>query len=90
MEDIVELAIKFVVRIILGFFRVLLFIGWDLLFEIVGWSVGWFFCRLVTFGYFPKEKLSELDKAPIITALIVELIGLMVLVISILLLGQLI
>ncbi len=90
MEEIAEHLLKPLIRLVVGILRALLFIGWDLLVEYVGWSIGWAFYRLVSFGQFPKEKLSELDQVSWSFALFVELTGLSILGILIYLLSQLI
>lgn len=44
MEDLFDDGLlRALLRMVLGLLRVLLFIGWDLLFEQVGWFVGWLF-----------------------------------------------
>jgi hypothetical protein len=90
MEEIAEHLLKPLIRLVVGILRALLFIGWDLLVEYVGWSIGWAFYRLVSFDKFPKEKLCELDQVSWSFALFVELTGLSILGILIYLLSQLI
>jgi hypothetical protein len=62
MEEIAESIFKPFIRLIVGFLRVLLFIGWDLLVEYVGWIIGWTFYRFLSFGQFPKEKWASWRK----------------------------
>jgi hypothetical protein len=90
MEEIAEHIFKPFIRLIVGILRVLLFLGWDLLFEYVGWSVGWAFYRLVSFGKFPSESWSELEQASLFTRLIVELTGIGLLGFLVFFLSQLI
>jgi len=63
--------------------RVLWWLGWDFMFCTVGWSIGWCFFRVITFGRFPAEALGELGEAPWIVAVLVELTGLALLALAI-------
>ncbi|WP_196139744.1 hypothetical protein [Aliikangiella sp. G2MR2-5] len=76
MEELAEGLFKAMLRVLSGGLRVLLFIGWDLMVERVGWTIGWCFYRAVTFGKFPTENVDEIDKAPMPTQLFVEFSGL--------------
>lgn len=75
--------LKGVARIFLAFLRALLFIGWDLLFEVVGWTIGWPIYRALSFGRFPKEHIRNHEGAAWFTCLVVDLTGLAILVIVI-------
>jgi hypothetical protein len=90
MEELVEVVGRSIVKFVIGFLRVLLFIGWELFFEFVGWSIGWAFYRVVSFGRFPKVSIGDLEKVSTGTALLVELTGLAVLAGLIYLLSQLV
>ena len=90
MEDLFDDGLlRALLRIILGLLRILLFIGWELLVEQVGWYVGWCFYRTLTFGHFPAEKISDQERASVGTAIIVEFTGLGVLALLIYGLSQL-
>ncbi len=89
MEELVELVGRSIIKFFIGFLRVLLFIGWELFFEYVGWSVGWAFYRMLSLGRFPKVSLGDLEKASTGTALLVEFTGLGVIGLLIFLLSQL-
>jgi hypothetical protein len=84
MEDLFDDGLlRALLRMVLGLLRALLFIGWDLLFEQVGWFVGWFFYRVISFGRFPEQQLSEQDRASTGTAILVEFTGLGLLALAI-------
>ena len=56
--------------------RSLVWVGWDLLVQTVGWSVGWLLLRVLTLGRVPRYRLSELDKVSWWYGLFVEMVGL--------------
>ena len=71
--------LKAAARIVLAVLRALLFIGWDLLFEVVGWTIGWPVYRVLSFGRFPKEHIRNHEAASWFTCLVVDLTGLAIL-----------
>ncbi|MEQ3722860.1 hypothetical protein [Alcanivorax sp.] len=71
--------VKGAIRILVKVLRALLFIGWNLLFEVVGWTIGWPVWRILTLGKFPKEHIRNHEDAPWATSLIVDLTGLAIL-----------
>ena len=76
MEEVAGDLLKPIARIFLAIVRALIWLSWELMIQIIGWSIGWVICRAISFGCFPKENISEVDGAPIMVALIVEMIGL--------------
>ena len=91
MEEILaEGFFKPVLRLLLGFLRILQFLAWDLFVSCVGWSVGWFFLRLITVGKFPSERLGDQHVCSFVKAMFVEFIGLAVIGGSIFMLMKLI
>jgi hypothetical protein len=56
--------------------RTLLWVGWDMLFQTVGWSIGWLVLRAVTFGHVPHFGFTELEQASWWYGLLVEFVGL--------------
>lgn len=56
--------------------RALLWLGWEFLFERVGWWIGWSVCRCFSLGLFPKAGLGEGEEVPILLRVAVELMGL--------------
>ncbi|WP_448548326.1 hypothetical protein [Thalassotalea fusca] len=79
MEEIAAEAGRPIIRLFFYIFRGVLWLAWDLSFHIIGWSVGWFFLRILTAGTFPKYRISEQEVAPFGLALLVELFGLVIL-----------
>jgi hypothetical protein len=75
MEEIAVEFIRPIIRLIIGVLRVLHYLGWYL-FEQVGWTIGWYFYRSISFGQFPAEALSELGQTSWFKALLVEMTGL--------------
>jgi hypothetical protein len=68
---------------VVAILRMLWWLGWDFAFCTIGWSIGWCFFRVLTFGRFPAEALGELDDAPWIVAVLVETSGLALLALGI-------
>lgn len=79
MDEFVDGLFRPLLRLILWVLRILQFLAWDLLFSYIGWSIGWFFYRGITFGRFPGEALSDLDNCNFGKSLLVELTGLTIL-----------
>lgn len=76
MHDVAELLIRPIASALLFVVRGLLWIGWELCFQTVGWAVGWLVCRLVSAGRFPAEGLGALEQVHEGKAFAVECIGL--------------
>jgi hypothetical protein len=64
---------------ILFVLRVLWWFAWDFCVETIFWSLGWLTLRIVTFGRFPQEKITEVDSVYWPKALLVEAVGALVL-----------
>ena len=77
MDDLFSEALGPLFR---GLFRIGRFLVWELLFESIGWTIGWMFWRGVTLGRFPRVKWSELEQADFVTSLVVEGSGIAILV----------
>jgi len=90
MEELVDGIFRPIFKLILWVLRILQFIAWDLLVSYVGWSIGWFFYRTITFGRFPSEGLGELDNCSCSKAVLVEFTGLAILAGAILLISGLV
>ena len=69
-------GVELLVRPLMMLARIVLWLCWELCFEIVCWSIGWVVCRALTFGKFPKATLTEVESLDWTEALVVELIGL--------------
>lgn len=76
MDEILGDLLRPVLRLFLGFLRLLQFLAWDLLVSYIGWSLGWTFYRIITFGAFPREGLGDLESCSWWKAILVELTGL--------------
>ncbi len=79
MEELAEVLIRPIAKLISGILRVLNFLAFELYIEWVGWTIGWFFYRSVSFGQFPSESLNELCQASFCKIVIVEFTGLAIL-----------
>ncbi len=79
MEDVADGLLKPVLKLILLLLRGLQFLAWDLLIESIGWTIGWYFYRIVTLGRYPAECQSEQDETYWAKALFIEATGLLVL-----------
>mgnify|MGYP006201641485 FL=1 len=65
--------------LVLGVLRFLWWLAWDVCVQTVGWSIGWCVLRVLTLGRYPEERLGGVDEASSGTAIVVELVGLVVL-----------
>lgn len=90
MEDLFEQIFKPIIRFSIGFLRLLLFIGWELMVEIIGRTIGWGFYRIISLGRFPKKRLNELEEATFLVKLLVEMTGLLLLLVLIVILSRLV
>ncbi|MGH1540536.1 MAG: hypothetical protein ACRBHB_08950 [Arenicella sp.] len=79
MEDVADGLLKPVLKLILLLLRGLQFLAWDLFIESIGWTIGWYFYRIVTLGRYPAEGRSEQDETYWAKALFIEATGLLVL-----------
>ena len=68
--------------------RALWWLGWDFCVRTVGWSIGWAFLRTLTLGRFPRERVKQLDNAPWLLGVLVEVLGLTLLTMGIFVLSQ--
>lgn len=75
MEEVVAEAGRPLFRLFFYICRGILWLAWDLSLQIIGWSVGWFFLRVITVGNFPKYQVAEQKSAPIWQAILIELCG---------------
>ena len=69
--------------LVVGVLRVLWWLAWEVCIQTVGWSVGWCVLRIVTLGRFPQERFGGVDEAETGTAILVEIVGLLVLAVGI-------
>lgn len=64
--------------VLLFVLRALWWLGWDFLIEGIGWRIGWVFYRILTLGKFPTRGFNEVDEAPWVVAVFVDISGLIV------------
>ena len=75
MEEVVEGIFKVFLRLASLVVRVLVWLIWEMCYEIIAWYVGWPIVRLLTFGQFPKESINEHEEASNVTVFIIGTIG---------------
>jgi hypothetical protein len=68
--------------------RALWWLGWDFCVRTVGWSIGWASLRALTLGRFPRQEIKQLDNAPWLQGVLVEVLGLALLAMGIFALSQ--
>ncbi len=75
MEELVEGPVKFIARLILGLFRFIVWLVWEMMCERLLWYLGWPVSRIVSFGNYPKQSFLEVDESDVLTHFIVAIIG---------------
>ena len=80
MEELAEGIIKTILRLIGVVIRGLIWVIWELCFWELGWYMGWPICRVVSLGYYPKEKITDQNYINTFSGFIVSLIGLIALI----------
>ena len=90
MEELVEGALKGLLRLVSLFVRGLVFSVYDFFFEVIAWYIGWPIVRAITFNHYPTEKIGDYEKASVQTGFIVSIIGFVALIASAILLAKLI
>lgn len=90
MEEIAEGLVKSILRFVGLVVRSLIWLIWELCFWELGWYVGWPVCRILSFGYFPKEPINDQNYVNTLMGFIVSLIGLAVLISVAALIAQLV
>ena len=58
-DNVFEPLVRPVLALLHWFFRSLLYIACELGLRVIGWSVGWYLWRLLTFGHFPSAGLRD-------------------------------
>ncbi|MFC4259861.1 hypothetical protein ACFOZ5_12545 [Marinobacter lacisalsi] len=76
MEELADGSLKAVFRLLSLVVRSLIWLVWELYFEIIAWYVGWPICRALSFGRYPKEAIGESEDANMFTSILVSLVGL--------------
>ncbi len=76
MSDIAEYLLRPIASATLWLLRALLWLGWELMFSIVGWTVGWCVLRAITFGRLPNVSIRDEEHYELLRRLLVEVVGL--------------
>lgn len=82
MEELSEGIVKGALRLVGLVVRCLIWLMWEVCFEVIGWLVGWVVCRIISLGQYPKEPLTEYEASSPLTHFIVSLIGCIALVLT--------
>lgn len=80
MEEAFEGLFKAVLRLVGLLVRALLWLIWEMFFEVIAWYVGWPICRLLSFGRYPKEGINEHEQTTTFTQFVVSIVGLLFLI----------
>ncbi|NRB42280.1 MAG: hypothetical protein HRU20_28060 [Pseudomonadales bacterium] len=80
MEELAEGAFKGILKVISLAIRSLIWLILEFFFEVIGWYVGWPICRVLSFGHYPENEISDHEQASKITVFVVSLVGVIVLI----------
>ncbi|QFT54434.1 hypothetical protein [Microbulbifer sp. THAF38] len=80
MEEIAEGALKGLLRLVSVVVRSLMWLIWELCFEVIAWYVGWPICRAISFGKLPQKAITDHEQASNFTNFTVSMVGLVSLV----------
>jgi hypothetical protein len=75
VEELAEVGLKGLLRIIGFVVRGLIWLMWEVCFEEVCWYIGWPVCRLLTFGRLPREPITHREHASNLSCFLVSLVG---------------
>lgn len=81
MEEVAEGIFKAFLRLASFIVRALVWLIWEMCYEIIAWYVGWPIVRLLTFGQYPREKINEHEAASNLTMFMVGTIGFVFLIV---------
>ena len=76
MEELGEGAAKGITRLLSWIIRPVIWLVWELCFEVIAWYVGWPVCRVLSLGRFPGEAIGEHERASTLTHCFVSGVGL--------------
>jgi hypothetical protein len=80
LEELAEGFIKTILRLIGAVIRGLIWVIWELCFWELGWYIGWPIWRAISFGYYPKEKITDQNYVNTFSGFIVSLTGIVALI----------
>jgi hypothetical protein len=75
MDELFDLLLKPFVFIFGWIFRIVFYLSVEIVHEYIAWSVGWVFCRTLSFGNYPAQGIWDDNKASILTNIFVSLTG---------------
>jgi hypothetical protein len=90
LEELAEGIVKSILRLLGVVIKALIWLIWELCFEIIGWYVGWPICRAISFGYYPKEPINDHEQVNNFNGFIVSLVGIVTLLLMAALIAQLV
>lgn len=90
MEELAEGVVKSILRLLGVVIRSLIWLIWELCFDIIGWYVGWLICRAISCGYYPKEPINAQEKINNLSGFIVSLVGILALLLIATLIAKLV
>ncbi|MEH6367792.1 MAG: hypothetical protein V7764_16120 [Pseudomonas marincola] len=76
MDELIEGAAKTLLRVLGGALRLIIWLVWELCFQILAWYAGWPLCRVITLGHYPQEGIHDYDHAPDLRSFVVCTVGL--------------
>lgn len=79
MDEIVEGIFHLILKLFIGFLKLLRYFAFELMFEGLGWAVGWLVLRLITLGRYPKQGFFHSNDASILVSIGIEIVGMLVL-----------
>jgi len=80
LDELAEGALKGLLRLVGVVVRALIWLIWELCFEVIAWYIGWPICRALSFGRTPQESITEHEQASNLTSFTVSVVGLVSLV----------
>jgi hypothetical protein len=76
VSDIAEYLLRPFATALLWVLRALLWLGWELMFSTIGWSVGWCVIRVISLGRLPSVSIRDEEHYDLLPRILVELVGL--------------
>ncbi|WP_111497413.1 hypothetical protein [Marinobacter bohaiensis] len=80
MEELADGAAKSVLRLVSWVVRFVIWLIWELFFEVLAWYVGWGVIRVLTLGTYPRVSINDHDQASALSQFLVSSTGLVCLI----------
>lgn len=90
MDELAEGVLKAVFRFAGAVIRSLIWLIYELGFEVLGWYVGWPICRVLSFGKYPQQLVNDREGASVLTTVIVSTVGFAALILLAMLVAKLV